>query len=295
MGSKSRADAHGAAATIAVVVVATALLAFTTLAVSARAAIAADFKTEYAAGVAAFKAGDAEKALAQFEKAYKIRKHPLCLFGMAQAHKKLGHVDLAISYFEKYIATKPDADLEKEVRGYLDELHVEKKVLSEIAAGRKLFTSGDFAGASAAYERAFALKPESETLLSAAASLERAGERTRALDAYERYLVLVPAGGHADEAKAAAARLRPPVVRPDLGDGGDGDLGTKVDSSRALSSDAEPAPSARKGGSRVGLWLGIGGGALVVLGGGAVAAYFLLRPSGPDVPPTDFGNMTAGF
>jgi tetratricopeptide (TPR) repeat protein len=75
----------------------------------APARAADDFKVEYDKGVASYSAGDYPAALAHFERAYGVKPHPLCLFNMGQAHRKMDHLDEAIAAYERFLATKPAA------------------------------------------------------------------------------------------------------------------------------------------------------------------------------------------
>lgn len=304
-GSRSRASRGRRRAGVAA-----ALVAAGVLLLSVSSAAAGGFKDEYTAGVAAFKAGDYEKALAQFTKAYKIEKVPLCLFGMAQAHRKLEHVDAAIDLYEKFLASKPPpaADLAAEVNGYLTELRAAKKSLAEMGEARKHYALGEFAEAAAAYERAWTLKASGDLLCLIAQSHERAGAKGKAADYDERCLKSDARADLKAEAETSLAALRPGGTggastggggRDGGSDGKGGGAKGKASSGAggALSVD-EGGPDydgdtggggGKKGGSKVGLIAGVGGGAAVLVAGAVVLIVVLAGGKSGQPPPSDLG------
>jgi len=259
-------------------------------------AFAADvFKTEYDKGVSAFSSGDYAAALTAFEKAYKIKPHPLCLFGMGQAHRKLEHYDAAISAYEKFLASKPAPDLETEVRGYLAALKKAKEAHGFVDEARKLFAAGDYSGAAAKYESAAAVDPSPATLYSIGLSYQKAGLRAKAIEYYERFLKTDTDPKLRAEAEDALKALR---AEPDpvgtLGTPAGTKTGTDAGSGALVPpehvDDAE-APPAKK--SNALLFAGIGGGAAVVIG--VTVLVVVLATGGPKIPDTDLVYMETGF
>jgi len=273
-----------------------ALCAVLVLGVGPAVAAGGSFKVEYEKAVAAYKAGDYERSLTLFKKAYKIKKHPLCLFGMAQSHRKLDHVSEAITNYEKYLVTKPGADLKREVDGYLKDLKVAKKSLDATAEGRKLYAVGEFANAAAAYERAYELRPRPELLYNIGLAYQQAGNGAKAVEYYERFLGGTPGPDLKVEAEKALAELRDepdPVGSMGPDGSGTGSSGGSGSSSAALSTDG-PKP-AKAGGKKTGLYIGLGVGGGVVVVGAAVVVTIILLTGGVDIPDSDLGNMTVTF
>lgn len=64
-------------------------------------------KVHFAAGQEAYKGGAYEKAISEFEEAYKLDKNPVYLYNIAVAYELWGKPDKAAKYYEKYL---PDAD-----------------------------------------------------------------------------------------------------------------------------------------------------------------------------------------
>ncbi|MGK0358944.1 MAG: tetratricopeptide (TPR) repeat protein [Bradymonadia bacterium] len=75
---------------------------------------------EYAKGTAAFQARDYPRALARFEKAFKLDSSPVLLFNIARCHEEMGDVAQARDNFRAYLERVPDAadraDVERRIR-----------------------------------------------------------------------------------------------------------------------------------------------------------------------------------
>jgi tetratricopeptide (TPR) repeat protein len=259
---------------------------------AAQAAAPGDFKAEYEKGVAAYGAGDYATALAQFEKAYKLKAHPLCLFNMGQAHRKMEHIDEAIAAYNKYLATKPAPDLKAETEGYLADLAKAKEARVEADEARRLSAAKDYAGAAGHFEKAYAIRAEPSLLFSTGQSYELAGNKTKAIEFYERFLKTDTDPKLRTEAESALKKLReepdaagrtgpPPSLLPDApGDG----AGEKID---------DPVPPSGGGGSKVVLFAAVGGGAAVVVA--VVVVVLVVVTGGPKKPDSDLGLMDQGF
>jgi tetratricopeptide (TPR) repeat protein len=61
-------------------------------------------RSEFDAGIDAYKAGDYQKAAAHFTAAYGYRKHPVVLFNLALAEARLGQVVEALDHFDQVLA-----------------------------------------------------------------------------------------------------------------------------------------------------------------------------------------------
>lgn len=79
-----------------------------------------DAKAAYQAGTEHFKAGDHVRALAAFERAYKLDPAPVLLYNIARCHEEMGDVAKARTNFELYLKRVPDApdraDVERRIR-----------------------------------------------------------------------------------------------------------------------------------------------------------------------------------
>jgi len=261
---------------------------------AAGAAHADAFKSEYDKGAAAFAAGDYAGALASFEKAYKIKPHPLCLFNMGQAHRKMEHIDEAIAAYEKYLATKPAPDLKAETEGYLAELGKAKLARTESEEARRLFGAGDFTGAAARYERAYAIRAEPSLLYATGLAYDKAGNKVKAIEYYERFLKTDTDPKLRADAETALKALRAEPdpagaagVAPRPGDGAPAGSAGPAGAGAGLA--ADPAPA--KSGSHAVLFASLGVGAAVVVA--AVVVTAVLLTGGPKAPPSNLGPMRA--
>ena len=72
-----------------------------------------------------FAMGRFRKALASYEKAYSLSKHPDILFNMAQCYRNLGDYESAVYHFRTYLEKKPDASNRKSVLELIEKLEAE--------------------------------------------------------------------------------------------------------------------------------------------------------------------------
>jgi tetratricopeptide (TPR) repeat protein len=70
-------------------------------------------RIHFEAGMAAFKNGAYEDALAEFQRGYDLSPRPGFLIDIAQALDRLGRYDEAIAYCERYMSTEPGAGRER--------------------------------------------------------------------------------------------------------------------------------------------------------------------------------------
>jgi len=66
-------------------------------------------ETHFKAATAYYNQGKYEKALEEFNEAYRLMPLPEITFNIAQCHERLGHLEKAIEIYNKYIEEKPDA------------------------------------------------------------------------------------------------------------------------------------------------------------------------------------------
>jgi len=67
-------------------------------------------KEHFKAGQDYYSQGRYEKAIEEFEEAYRLDPRPLLLFNIAQTYEKMGNVIKAIEMFKKYLAADPDTE-----------------------------------------------------------------------------------------------------------------------------------------------------------------------------------------
>ena len=109
---------------VATVVALPALLAFTPGVAHGQGggddAVAA--KAHYATGVRHFDLSEFDEALAEFKEAYRNKPDPVFLYNIGQCHRKLGHTDEAITFYQSYLRRAPEAKNREEVERRIAEL-----------------------------------------------------------------------------------------------------------------------------------------------------------------------------
>jgi hypothetical protein len=80
-------------------------------------------RQHFQAGTSAFDLGLYDKAIAQFTAAYEVKRDPVLLYNIAQAHRLAGHPREASRFYRVYLERTPDAPNRAEVEGKLVELH----------------------------------------------------------------------------------------------------------------------------------------------------------------------------
>ena len=87
-----------------------------------RAEDAAAAKAKYESGVQHYDLSEFEPALADFKEAYRNKPDPAFLYNIAQCHRRLGHTDDAIAFYQSYLRRAPDAKNREEVERRISEL-----------------------------------------------------------------------------------------------------------------------------------------------------------------------------
>ena len=87
---------------------------------------AAAAKAHYETGVRHFDLSEYEPALVEFKEAYRNKPDPAFLYNIAQCHRKLGHVDEAITFYQSYLRRAPDAKNRDEVERRIAELQASR-------------------------------------------------------------------------------------------------------------------------------------------------------------------------
>jgi tetratricopeptide (TPR) repeat protein len=77
-------------------------------------------RTLYEAGAVYYERGEFQKALDQFDEAYRLAAKPGLLYNIAQCHDRLGNLDQAIGHLRRFLAQAPADDPEREfAQGWL--------------------------------------------------------------------------------------------------------------------------------------------------------------------------------
>jgi hypothetical protein len=78
-----------------------------TAAATATAASSTEARAHYEAGQRAYDRGDYERAIDEFEQAYRLKPHPNVLYNIAQAHERLLDYAKSVEWFERYLREAP--------------------------------------------------------------------------------------------------------------------------------------------------------------------------------------------
>lgn len=251
----------------------------------------------YREGSAAFKAGRFAKALESFEKAYKLDPSPILLYNLARAYEEMGNAEKAIENFELYLARVPDAPdrAEVETRIRVTRKMMERGAPSAAAARPRLTIDSHPPGAVIWIDDLHAGRTPLEVEATVGrhtvrAALEGHAAATREVDVEAGARVgvtlqLVPIAAAEDEhdgwqrpaaygafAASALGLALAGVFYVHASDAADeaDTLRGEPASHRALQNDFDAA--------RLGMWLSVGGAALLA---GTGATLLLVEPDGP--------------
>ncbi len=264
----------------------------------------------YAAGTESFQNGDFRSALESFEKAYKLDPSPVLLYNLARAYEEMGNGERAIENFQLYLARQPDAADRAEVE---TRIRVTLKMLERAPSTERgpavpsalVAVASEPAGAAVFVDD---VRQPGEAPLEAQATPGRHALRvelsgyapsTREIDvqAGDRAAVsmrLVPLPGHGLSGSADAGAWQRPVAygafaasavalglsglfyarASDAADEADG-LRGEPDARGALQEDFDDA--------QLGMWLSVGGAALLL---GAGTALLLTDSPAPAPAPS---------
>src|SRR5437868_1807229 len=73
-----------------------------------------------------YRAGRPETALSEYVSAYELSLNPDYLIDIAKCHRKLGHHDAAVFYYQGYLAWRPDGPARAEVEREIAEVQAEQ-------------------------------------------------------------------------------------------------------------------------------------------------------------------------
>lgn len=79
-------------------------------------------KAHYATGVRHFDLSEFDAALTEFKEAYRNKPDPVFLYNIGQCHRRLGHTEDAITFYQTYLRKAPDAKNRDEVERRIKEL-----------------------------------------------------------------------------------------------------------------------------------------------------------------------------
>ena len=94
-------------------------------------------KQHFEAGARHFDLAEYEKALEDFKEAYRLRPDATFLYNIAQCHRKLGHVDEALTFYRNYLRRAPEAPNRGEVERRLQELEAEQQATQAPARSKR--------------------------------------------------------------------------------------------------------------------------------------------------------------
>jgi tetratricopeptide (TPR) repeat protein len=82
-------------------------------------------RAHFRAGTAFYEVGGYDRAIVEYEEAYRLLPLPELLFNLGQAARLKGDVKLAAAYYRRFLEAKPTGELTDEARARLRELSVE--------------------------------------------------------------------------------------------------------------------------------------------------------------------------
>jgi len=184
-------------------------------------------------GQEAYLGGDYLKAAQDFKQAFLLKPLPAFLFNEGSALEKAKRPEAAANAYEHYLVLDPGAKDAKETIERIKRLRgeaAEKDALMDPNAdepaapavtatgkegagqwfdrGRVAYELGDYKRAYDAFVQAYDLSPQPELVYNQAASLDLLGNADAAVQAYERYLALVPKATDAEKVRRRIKRLR---------------------------------------------------------------------------------------
>lgn len=191
------------------------------------AAAKARARRHYEQAEAYRKAGTYDKAIEEYQAAYKEVPKPGFLFDVGLVYEQMGDLRQAVAYYDRYLAERSQGSVAEEAKAR--KVALERKIAAEDAArktaearaaataertkhvdalrrsARAKSAAGDHAGAAADLRAAHALNDDPELLFDMAQELDRGGDKKAALSAYQRYRTDAPAGPRVGDAIERAA------------------------------------------------------------------------------------------
>jgi tetratricopeptide (TPR) repeat protein len=83
---------------------------------------AASARMHYETGMAHFNLEEWDQAIAEWEVGYRTKPVPEFIYNIAQAYRKSQRYEKALTFYQRYLRLKPDAENRKEVEKQIDQL-----------------------------------------------------------------------------------------------------------------------------------------------------------------------------
>src|SRR5450759_1523475 len=91
-------------------------------------------RQHFESGASHFDLSEYDEALVEFKEAYRLKADATFLYNIAQCHRKLGHLEEALTFYKTYLRRSPDAPNREEIERRIQELDVEQG--EAVAQGR---------------------------------------------------------------------------------------------------------------------------------------------------------------
>lgn len=151
-------------------------------------------RSKYEEAVAAFKAGEYERAIAAFEQSYELSKEPILLFNIGQAHRLSGNCAKALDYYKRY---RESLGADQPLAGYRDAIARCEQVLKKTQEVERKAVNGGSAEPAQPVEPNQPPEPAAATTGSHAAVAEVREPAAPRPSFWRRHVVSLAAGGTA--------------------------------------------------------------------------------------------------
>ena len=157
-----------------------------------------------------YAAGQYDKALRSFERAYALNPMAILRYNQAAALHKAGRDEAAAKRYEMYLDEKPDAPDAAKVRKMIAKLRAQASSAAQEAfdRGEEAYKAGKWDEAAEAFAEAYDKLKAPDLLFNYAAALDKGGKKTEAIRIYARYLILKPGAADAGRVRARITKLQ---------------------------------------------------------------------------------------
>jgi hypothetical protein len=90
-------------------------------------------KQHFESGSLHFDLSEYDQALLEFKEAYRLKPDATFLYNIAQCHRKLGHIEEALTFYRTYLRRSPKAPNREEVERRIEELDAEQRAKQDRA------------------------------------------------------------------------------------------------------------------------------------------------------------------
>jgi tetratricopeptide (TPR) repeat protein len=243
---------------------------------------ATDPLAAYDHAMALYKDGAYADALAAYEAVYAAKPLPEAMYGIARCHHQLAHYREAANAYEEFLAAAPTHSSAPKAREYL--------AATLVYLGDEALKTGEYEVARRSYSRAVELRALSypaatddysgRLLLGLGEALAGAGQRDRAMETLRKALRAALPPEPRAKAESLLKDLEAGRTPAGLAPAATGTMPAESASTPATEPSelvTDPEVPARKGGSKAGLFAGVGIGGAVVAAGVVVLVVFLTR------------------